>query len=188
MKNQTKTKYIIMSITLLILGFVAVFWSNIKAFLFKGKISPITTPTLPTVETNKFLAGSLVRGADIHGSGHYGAPRGSRTHKGLDVEVTPNTDVHAPFDCVITKHGIVYTDTSEYRYIEFKGVGSLFNDYRVRYMYVTPTAEVYGTFKKGTKIGVYQDIGKRYAGITPHTHIEVYSIKTGAVLDPTQFL
>ena len=56
----------------------------------------------------KILKSIELRGNDPTGHGYYGAMRGNRKHKGLDLVAKPSTPVFSPIDGVITKFGYVY--------------------------------------------------------------------------------
>ena len=52
-----------------------------------------------------------IRGHDKHGSGHYGASRGYRNHKGVDPVCVGGTIIRSPVDGVVTRcKGVVYSD------------------------------------------------------------------------------
>ena len=139
---------------------------------------------------NRFLKDYVLRGSDSKGSGHYGAPRGDRTHYGLDLKMEADVVVNAPFDLEITRpDGQVYEDTTNLNYVEFKGVDELHKDLRVRFMFVdSDMYNVGDLLNKGDAIGIMQDITERYEGIINHIHCEVYSLSTGDRLNPEQFL
>ena len=127
---------------------------------------------------------------DALGLGHYGAPRGSRTHKGIDFAVFPGSLILAPVNGIITKYGYPYRDDLSWRYIEItqsdcapyvtteedKGdcaiCGRAHPRHRLFYVAmveVYPGEHVY----KGQKIGYLQNIAQRYPGMTPHVHYEI---------------
>lgn len=120
-----------------------------------------------------------LRGNDPTGHGYYGAKRGTRKHKGLDLVAEPLTDVFAPIDGVITKLGYPYSGNLNFRYIEIT------NDvYRVRIMYCQPkNITLNRRIFKGDKIGEVQDIaGYWNPKMKNHIHFEVY--KHGLLTDP----
>jgi len=121
-----------------------------------------------------------VRGEDVQGSGAYGAPRGSRTHNGIDFACYPGTVVLPLFPGEVTKLGYPYADKLEFRYVQITDIWG--NDHR--YFYVDPCVVV------GQKVSVHDPIGETqelpYEGITQHFHWEVK--KDGKHIDPRPLL
>ena len=111
----------------------------------------------------------MVRGIDNHGSGEYGAPRGDRTHNGMDFAVLPGSKVESVANGVVTKIGYPYADALQYRYVQ---VTDNFG-FRARYFYVDPEVSLGDRIAKGDVLGKVQCLNKRYPGITPHVHFEV---------------
>ncbi|XP_077415373.1 leukocyte cell-derived chemotaxin-2-like [Vanacampus margaritifer] len=110
------------------------------------------------------------RTSDTWGQGHYGAPRGSRTHKGLDIVCDDNSSVYAPFDVTINRKVIVYTDPSKAAInngIEMEGEGLCF-----KLFYVNPD-KTSGTVSKGQRLGVMMPMQSVYPGITSHVHVQM---------------
>jgi murein DD-endopeptidase MepM/ murein hydrolase activator NlpD len=122
------------------------------------------------------------RVADSYGQGHYGAPRGSRTHKGIDFVCHPGTRVCAPVSGKITKLGVCYPDDHSYRYVQITDS----EGYRHRLFYVQPSVEVGDMVAKGAVLGEVQTLGDRYRGITEHCHYEIKD-KMGDYIDPDEF-
>lgn len=123
-----------------------------------------------------------LRGNDKHGSGAFGAPRGARKHRGVDIVSTPGESVFSPMDGKISKIGFPYGDgvggvhdATPFRYVEITGAGAT-----ARVYYVEPTVSVGQKVKAGDIIGTAQDLDPRYSGITRHVHLEVR-----AIIDPT---
>ena len=112
------------------------------------------------------------RGCDDYGCGHYGAPRGSRTHKGIDFEASPGEYVRAFKGGEVTKLGYPYADDLSYRYVQISRYGV-----DMRYFYATPYVELGQTVQEGHCLGVSQNIAGRYqeAGkvMKNHFHYEV---------------
>lgn len=128
-----------------------------------------------------------VRGTDVHGSGHYGASRGSRTHKGVDLVCVGGTIIKSPVDGVITRcRGIVYSDPDkqEWRYVEVTDKRK--NKHRIFYVQELDI-ELGLKVIRGDCVGVAQGVEVLYPGITPHVH---YEIKGGRALyfDPLKYL
>lgn len=120
------------------------------------------------------------REGDPTGDGHYGANRGARKHKGLDIVALPGQTIVSAINGAISKIGYPYADALQFRYIDVVG-----NGHRVRIMYVMPIKGlVVGTrIFEGQPIGHAQDIAKYWGhGMVNHSHIEIY--KHGLLTDP----
>ncbi|KAM6964531.1 leukocyte cell-derived chemotaxin-2-like [Tautogolabrus adspersus] len=108
--------------------------------------------------------------SDSWGQGRYGAPRGSRTHKGLDIVCEDGSVVYAPFDVTLGGRVIVYTDPNKAAInngINLNGGGLKF-----KLFYVQPD-RVSGTVRKGERIGVMLPMQQVYPGITSHVHVQM---------------
>jgi len=130
----------------------------------------------------------VLRGCDHFGCGHFGASRGNRTHKGLDLVSTPNEDVFSPIDGKITKYGYPYADHLEYRYIEITN-----DEFRVRLFYCELREDLFQVGDKvfqGDGIGKAQNISQLYTTknkiMRNHLHLEIYQHKL--LVDPNKFL
>lgn len=119
------------------------------------------------------------RRCDGHGCGHYGASRGTRTHKGVDLNCKPKTLVYSPVAGTVTKIGYPYSDDLSYRYVEISEQG-----YAFRVFYVDPLVEKGQKVSKTTIIGEAQDLRDRYSGIQNHVHFEIKNAD-GDYIDPT---
>uniref|UniRef100_G3P7I2 Uncharacterized protein n=1 Tax=Gasterosteus aculeatus aculeatus TaxID=481459 RepID=G3P7I2_GASAC len=53
------------------------------------------------------------RTSDSWGQGHYGARRGTREHKGLDIKCNDGSTVYAPFDVTLNGRVTVYNDRNK---------------------------------------------------------------------------
>lgn len=128
-----------------------------------------------------------VRGTDNHGSGHYGAPRGKRKHRGIDFVCVGGTYILSPIDGILTRiKGIVYSDRNkqEYNYVEVTDS----NGVHCRCMYVEKWGITKGQqVKRGDILGVAEGIEFLYEGITPHIHFEV-RIDRKTYLNPLEYL
>lgn len=124
--------------------------------MIKGTI-PATTRTLQR------------RTVDNWGSGAFGAPRGSRRHKGIDFAAPPGTVIHATVNGTVTKLGYPYGDDLSFRYVEVTSATNL----RHRFFYVEPLATLGQYVRVGDDIGTVQDTTVRYEGITNHVHYEI---------------
>jgi len=115
---------------------------------------------------------------DPTGLGHYGAKRGTRKHKGFDLEAKPGSNVTSPICGTVTKLGYCYNGDNHYRYVEVTG-----EVYRVRLLYVKPAVKKGQVVFIGNKVGTAQDISKKWSSLMhPHIHVEVY--KYGLLTDP----
>lgn len=121
--------------------------------------------------------GKPVRGTDKWGEGRYGAKRGDHLHKGADFICEPGQDVMAPIS------GLVEREARPYAEGEYSGLLIREALFAVKMFYFEPIKEIVGKFvSMGQKIGVAQDVAKKYPGMTPHIHLEIESI------DPTLLL
>jgi|TARA_Y100000310_G_scaffold198415_1_gene198452 hypothetical protein len=133
--------------------------------------------------------------SDPAGAGHFGAPRGDRTHKGQDYCCLPGAEILAPVPdgqvWSVSKWGYPYTDgyggvnqvqTPIYRYVELKDLTGR----RHRIFYVDPLVELNDLVTCKTVIGITQDVTLRYPqypDMTPHVHYEVM-LPDGSCIDP----
>jgi len=121
----------------------------------------------------------IYRGEDPTGHGHFGAKRGKKKHKGLDIVTAPGEPVLSMIDGKITKIGYCYSQTRKFRYIEVTN-----KEYRIRLLYALPRS-----FKVGDEVcagdyfGTAQDIAVYWGnGMLNHLHVEIY--KNGLLVDP----
>ena len=125
-----------------------------------------------------------VRTPDKWGAGHYKAPRGKRTHNGIDYTCPAGYSVLAPVSGVVTKFGYPYGDDLSFKYIQISHT-SAEGDYDHRIFYVSPGWEIGTNVKEGQVIGIAQDLTVRYPGITPHIHYEIKL--NGEFINPNEF-
>lgn len=109
-----------------------------------------------------------IRTQDTHGSGEFGASRGSRTHRGVDLCAWPGSVVLSMTPGTVTKLGYPYGDDTTWRYVEVTLDGN-----RFRYFYLRPMVIVGQKVEIGDQLGMVQDLRTRYQGITPHYHFEI---------------
>ena len=111
------------------------------------------------------------RGGDKHGFGHFGASRGTRTHKGVDVACYAGSQIPSLTPGTVTKIGFPYSGDDpkkgHLRYVEVTLDGN-----RFRYFYIEPSVEVGDVVIPGDQIGTSQGLLKIYPGITDHIHVE----------------
>lgn len=60
-------------------------------------------------------------------------------------------------------------------------------DQTARYLYIEPIAAAGAEIKAGDPVGRVQDLGRRYAGITSHTHIDVVDEGSRIEHEPKKF-
>jgi len=117
------------------------------------------------------------RVSDSYGAGHFGAPRGERTHNGIDYAAEPGAAILAPVSGIVTKLGYPYADDLAFRYVEVLDAHGM----QHRVFYIKPTVRKGDEVKaKITVIGYAQDLTKRYPkdddhpeGIINHVHYEI---------------
>jgi murein DD-endopeptidase MepM/ murein hydrolase activator NlpD len=135
------------------------------------------------------LIQSTLRKADDYGEGHFGASRGSRTHKGVDYAVEAGATVCSTVFGIVSKLGYPYSDDLSYRYIDIEDQ----QGFHHRYFYVKPDCKVGDKIRIGDAIGTCQDSAPRYnkngKTITNHVHYEVLKYKDGKkdYQDPNKF-
>lgn len=117
---------------------------------------------------------------DPAGSGHFGARRGGRSHRGIDYRCTPGLGVLSPAIGYVSKLGYCYSDDLTWRYVQVTDTGGLFH----RLFYVDPSLQVGDRVTTESVVGVAQDISTRYPGqqMRPHVHYEV--MRDGEYLNP----
>lgn len=118
---------------------------------------------------------------DRAGSGVFGAGRGNRKHAGIDIECVPGEVVVSPISGTLKRVVYPYRGNTTY-----KGADVTSGSETVRIFYFVPDPEKIGkTVQAGERIGIAQDITKKYpgSGMKPHLHIEV--IRGGKKVNPT---
>lgn len=114
-----------------------------------------------------------VRKSDKWGKGHYGASRGKRTHKGLDIEAQPKQEIVSPIDGTIIRKAYPYASDMRFTGLLIEGSGK-YKGYSIKIFYMNPSAGIVGKMVQAAdKIGEAQDLTVKYPGITNHVHIEV---------------
>lgn len=114
-----------------------------------------------------------IRGQDCHGAGYFGAPRGKRTHNGVDIICDAGEEVTAFEGGTVTKLGYPYspqdTKKGHLRYVEVTDT----EGNRARYFYIKPSVSVGDRIRRDDVLGVAQGLAKIYKGITDHYHLEI---------------
>lgn len=112
----------------------------------------------------------LRRGVDSHGSGAFGAPRGSRKHNGIDFAASVGQEILTPVTGIVSKVGYPYGDDLSFRYVEVTTP----KNHKHRVFYISPSVQVGDSVLEGvTCLGLVQDLCKRYPKITNHIHYEI---------------
>jgi len=122
---------------------------------------------------------------DAAGSGEYGAPRGKRTHVGVDYHCQPGMEVLSPVRGKFTKYGYCYGDDLQWRYVQITDEGG--NHHRL--FYTEEILPMGALVEKGQPVALAQDISKRYPGrgMLPHVHYEIMNCK-GEHINPENFV
>lgn len=136
------------------------------------------------------IAGILPRQVmrnDAAGLGHFGAPRGRRTHQGLDLLTTPGEAVHSPVAGRFIRAGYPYANDRRYRLAVIHGNDG--REWKLMYVDPLPTLTPGTQISAGQRIGTSQDVAAKYGPpMQPHVHVEVRTIVGAALLDPAGLL
>ena len=128
-----------------------------------------------------------VRGQDFWGCGFYGAPRGERTHSGVDLICHAGEAIVAFESGKVTKVGYPYNPSDHkkgmFRYVEI----TVDDNNRHRYFYCAPLVDVGDEIERGQVIGANQDLERVYPGIEQHLHFEVKTPEH-KFIDPVEVL
>ncbi len=137
---------------------------------------PSTLPIAKEIVSNQK---SRIR--DAYGSGQYGSSRdgGVRTHKGIDIIVTPGEKIFSPIKGNIVRQAMPYGNDPNYKGIVLKGTEQ-WNGYELKIFYVEGLFS--GMATELQEIGTAQNLTLRYPGITNHIHLEVKY--NGVQVDP----
>lgn len=122
-----------------------------------------------------------IRPLDKFGSGAFGASRGNRKHQGIDIIVTENEPIKAPFDLSFKRVTQPYKDDNVYK-------GGVYDSElgELKIFYMKPLTDK-KTYKQGDIIGFAQNIAKKY-GPEMHPHIHIELRKNGKLLNPTDYV
>ena len=126
-----------------------------------------------------------IRKNDAHGSGEFGAPRGEKTHRGVDLACYEGSTVLSLTDGLVTKLGYPY-DPSDRLKGHLRYVQVTYDETNYRYFYILPTVKVGDTVKVDDPLGKTQGLTKIYKGITDHFHLEI--TRDGIYLNPEGFV
>jgi len=110
---------------------------------------------------------------DSMGFGYYGAPRGSRMHKGTDFLCIPGQDVVCPIPS-----GKIIREARPYIYERYSGCLIQGHKIAIKMFYLDIWAHLIGkTIKQGEVIGIAQDISKKYGtDMKPHIHLSIVGL------------
>ncbi|CAD5111521.1 DgyrCDS825 [Dimorphilus gyrociliatus] len=133
---------------------------------------------------------NTARHCDGNGCGHYGAPRGSRRHNGIDLRCEADSDIYAPFPGTIVRRSRPYPDNRCCNDgLHYRGIGA-WSEYEFSIWYNKMVPNGIGkTFSTGDKIGTH--IGLHCSGcyslaMTDHSHFQLY--KNGVIVNPTEYV
>lgn len=119
--------------------------------------------------------------SDAAGDGHFGASRGDRLHKGVDLLCQPGQPIVAPFSCVFERIARPYLHSRTYS-------GALLRGEKVwaKLFYIDPAEELIGErLAQGQAFALAQDITEkmgtdartyREQGMLPHIHLEIVAV------------
>jgi murein DD-endopeptidase MepM/ murein hydrolase activator NlpD len=120
---------------------------------------------------------------DAAGSGRFGAPRGRRSHQGIDILVRKGQAIYAPFTGRFIRKAQPYANDSRYDGIVLHADG-----YELKIFYLSPLNFTPGqTIRRNQLIGTAQAIAEKYAGsMKNHIHIEVRKLVGADLINPEQ--
>ncbi len=122
--------------------------------------------------TNPVDAGT-VRRCDCWGEGHFGAPRGCRTHRGVDIVARADAPVFSPMHARVVRVAEPYDDDAVLSGVLLQGIDA-HAGLEAKLFYVLPDLALMGQcVRAGAVIGRVQSLQARYPGITDHVHLEV---------------
>jgi hypothetical protein len=101
---------------------------------------------------------------------------------GVDYVAAPESILLSPVKGEVTKLGYPYGDDLSYRYVQITDK----EGNKHRFFYVEPLVELGQKVRKTTRIGIVQDITRRYptpVGMKVHVHYEIIN-KDGLYEEP----
>ncbi len=133
--------------------------------------------------------GKPVRVSDPMGKGHFGASRGTRTHKGTDYTATVGQKIKAPMSGFVKRVAIPYSSGKDHKLL--RGVEIIGADgHKCKIWYMSLEANIVGSMVTagqediGTLLTLQNRHGKK---ITEHVHVEIRT-HAGSVIDPTTLI
>jgi len=117
---------------------------------------------------------------DAAGDGHFGSPRGSRLHAGLDLLAEVGEPVKAPCEVNVLRVGQCYANSTALNLVEL--APSLSRDARIKILYTSCIVRPGAILVQGQVIGYAQDVaGYHGRPMKNHIHLEV-DLSRGALL------
>ena len=122
--------------------------------------------------SNPILNGTI-RKSDKWGQGHFGAPRGTRKHNGIDIVTQLGTPVLSPIEGKVIRISYPYASDMSFTGLLIEGIG-VHQGLEIKIFYMKPISGIVNKIvKPGQKIGTSQSLLNKYPGITNHIHIEI---------------
>ena len=123
-----------------------------------------------------------IRQPDNHGQGYYGAKRGDRKHKGIDLVCSPGQVIFSPIT------GVVIREAKPYAGMEYSGLLIQGTNIEIKMFYFEPDPRFFGRestqhVQAGQPVGIAQKISDRYTGMTDHIHLQIESIDPELLLN-----
>jgi murein DD-endopeptidase MepM/ murein hydrolase activator NlpD len=133
-----------------------------------------------SMKLTKIKNNQKLRQCDPLGCGHFGAPRGSRLHQGIDIITTKGEPIKSPISGKVVREAFPYGND-----LSWSGVLISNDIYEVKMFYLVPTIEIGSFVNDGDVIGISQDISEKHgSSMTTHVHVEVR--KKGILINPTE--
>ncbi|XP_078347146.1 myeloid protein 1-like isoform X2 [Oculina patagonica] len=127
-----------------------------------------------------------IRGLDRWGSGAFGASRGRRTHKGIDIVCSAGSNISAPFPAKVLRRSKPYlNNNADYNNGIYMEGTEKWAGYRVKMWYVGKQVRNGAILPAGSYIGDMKDRAAGSRGMTNHVHVQLY--KDGKIVDPTPY-
>lgn len=110
---------------------------------------------------------------DPEGLGHFGASRGDRLHRGIDLLCRPLQRIKAPFKSVLERVAYPYANDLTYSGALLRGDGMW-----AKVFYIKPDPGLIGlSLEAGEQFAVAQDISQKYGKqMKPHIHFEIFGV------------
>jgi len=129
--------------------------------------------------------------SDPWGDGHFGAPRGDHTHKGIDLRVYHREALVAPLICRVKRIAWPYRYQGKYMGIVLRSANEARNaEIKIFYMVPDETklwTKSHQVLLQGELIGMAQNISEKYDyRMLSHIHLELRI--DGKLVDPEPYL
>jgi len=136
------------------------------------------------------------RTIDGWGAGGWQAPRGGRTHSGVDLVAAVGDSIVAPLPSIVTHIGLAYEE-ADLASIHLRGTG-VAADYEVKLLYARPLVDtiVGRALDAGTPLGIAQSVAGYWMAQHPergvmvnHCHVELRIHEPTGIrlIDPTAY-